>query len=96
MIVGLETMSDCISIVCPSCGADHGDDGWEVLQENEVHQMKCEFCRTEFFVSIFECEKCVADNVISSLSEHEVKNRTCRACGHRPDIEGEDYEEPCL
>jgi Zn ribbon nucleic-acid-binding protein len=89
-------MSDCISIVCPSCGADYGDDGWEILRENEVHQMKCEVCRAEFFVSIFECERCVADNVISSLSEQEVKNRTCRACGHRPEIEGEDYVEPCL
>lgn len=89
-------MSEGISIVCPSCGADFGDDGWEALQENEVHRMKCEVCRTKFFVSLFECEACVEDNVISSLFEHDCADRTCRACGHRPETGGELYEDSCL
>lgn len=89
-------MSESTSIICPECGAVFGDDPWEFLPEGEVHQMTCQTCRTIFFTSLFECEACVADNMITSMSSEECVDRTCRKCGHNPDDIGEDYEESLI
>ncbi len=86
-------MSQSISIVCPVCGTEFGDDPWDCLLENEIHQLKCQTCRATFFTSLFECEACVADNVITSMLSKGCVDRTCRKCGHHPGTIGEDYEE---
>lgn len=89
-------MDECVEIVCPTCGENYGDDGWDVLPENEVHGMKCYACNNVFFSCVFECDACAADNVISSQHEHECHDRRCRACGHRPDLSGESHDEAYL
>jgi hypothetical protein len=89
-------MSKDFGIVCPNCGADHGEDGWEVLAENEVHEMMCQTCRAVFFTALFECRACVADNVISSLTQQVCFDRTCGQCGYHPDPAEESNEETYL
>ena len=89
-------MSECLSIVCPACGAVFGEDGWEVLAEKEVHQITCPTCRSVFFTSWFECDSCVADNLISSLSAQDCLDRRCKKCGYHLDDIGEDHEESHL
>ncbi len=86
-------MSQPISIVCPACGNIFGDDPWDCLPEDEVHQLTCQACRAQFFMSLFECEACVSDNVITSMLSNDCVDRTCRKCGFHPGAIGEDYEE---
>lgn len=47
---------DGLIITCPACKVSSRDE-WEVIGENEVHEMTCQFCKAQFFVFVFECEK---------------------------------------
>lgn len=84
-------MSECRDAICPACGVEFAEDEWEVLLENEVHQLTCDACRSVIHTSWFECEACVADNMISSLFARDCLDRTCRKCGHHP----ADGDEAC-
>lgn len=90
-------MSESLRVVCPACSEVFAEDGWEVLTEKDVHQITCRACGTDFFFSWFECEACVADNVVSALREQNCLDSRCKKCGHHPTEDvGEDYEESSL
>ncbi len=84
-------MEDSLIITCPSCKIP-GRDEWDVFGENEIHEITCQFCKKKFFVFVFECEKCAADNVMTSLSEQAFSVRVCHECGHRGESGGGDDE----
>lgn len=88
-------MEDGLIITCPVCKVPTRDE-WDVFGENEVHEMTCQFCKARFFLYVFECEKCAADNVITSLSDQAFSSRVCGECGHHGESEGDDDEAPGL
>jgi hypothetical protein len=81
-------MSGCLGAACPACGAIFIEDEWEVLLEKVVHSIACHACRSVVHASWFECEACVAENLIASLSAQDCLDRTCKQCGHTPDDAG--------
>lgn len=86
-------MSEIETIKCPSCEVKYAEDLWECLIDGETCRVRCRACETDFFVALYECERCVEDSVVASLVEAECLDRTCRHCGYRHTTVSEGHEE---
>ncbi|RQS04959.1 hypothetical protein DIE07_27675 [Burkholderia sp. Bp9002] len=60
-------------------------DGWELLDEDVVHEMRCQYYRKTYFMRFFECQKCAEDNVTTSVAEMDNQPQACRKCGYLPE-----------
>lgn len=45
---------------CPHCKHEYEDE-LEVLNQDELHEIKCEECAKPFYLLIKECSRCAAD-----------------------------------
>jgi transcription elongation factor Elf1 len=71
-----------LSIPCPHCTIPTSD-SWDLLEEDTIHEMTCQFCKRTFAMSFFECLKCAEDNVLTGASPADIsdKVRVCSKCG---------------
>ncbi|MEX3983883.1 hypothetical protein AB4Y45_33400 [Paraburkholderia sp. EG287A] len=83
-----------LAIQCPHCSLATTD-VWDVLDEDTVHEMTCQFCKKKFAMTFFECLSCVEDNVITAKTAQELseKPRVCQKCGVPHREAGSDGEE---
>ncbi|WP_126223399.1 hypothetical protein [Burkholderia ambifaria] len=82
-----------LTFQCPHCSTP-ATDGWELLDENVVHEMRCQYCQKTFFMRFFECQKCAEDNVTTSATEMDIQPQACSKCGYlpeQPDGSGDVY-----
>lgn len=68
---------------CPTCG--HGyEDELEILDEDALHDFKCEKCSNPFYVLIKECVKCTVETVFvwrEKPTWEAVSLLACGSCG---------------
>jgi hypothetical protein len=70
---------------CPHCNATHDDD-FEVLTEDELHEIRCAECSKPYFLFATECAKCLNDSLFvwATRPAHEaLQQLDCEACGHK-------------
>jgi len=53
-----------LAITCPACGHSETD-GFEVLDENTLHQCTCSHCGELFSMVFSECSFCLHDTVLT-------------------------------
>ena len=73
-----------INFDCPHCG-HHYEDELELLDNDVLHDFKCESCAKHFQVLIQECSKCRADTVTvwrETPTWEAVALIACGSCGH--------------
>lgn len=71
---------------CPHCRADKDEDGFGTLNENEVHECRCEECTQTYFLYIAECNHCLSDSVFAWISRPtalSISELDCDCCAHK-------------
>lgn len=86
-------MESALVFTCLHCGHEQADD-WEVLEANEDHELRCEGCGETYHARIVECPRCVADNVLTGLSQApKADSATCKSCGSPLVVHGEEADD---
>jgi DNA-directed RNA polymerase subunit RPC12/RpoP len=78
-------------IRCPHCLIP-AEDGWEVLDEGKVTDLKCSYCQKKYSFLIVECSRCGEDNVIVEVSNASARGRKCQNCDCTLEDERQDGE----
>lgn len=71
---------------CPHCGADKHEDGFEVLDENVIHECRCDECAQVYYLLTAECAHCMSDLVFAWPSQpaaQAMSQLDCECCGHK-------------
>lgn len=74
-----------IRIVCPRCGAAESDD-LEVLNQDEMHRLRCTACSHWFHLTVAECLCCGEENTVTWAgvpTPGQITNAVCVHCGCR-------------
>lgn len=94
-------MSSYLNFSCPYCNHKYTDE-LEVLDDDVLHDFKCENCAEHFVVLSKECEACSKDTTFvwcATPSEEILSALQCNHCGkliHTPDepeYDPADYPE---
>jgi transcription elongation factor Elf1 len=74
-----------LRMVCPRCGAAETDD-LEVLDQDEMHALRCAACEQRFHLMIVECPGCGEENTLTWASvptPGQINDARCVRCGGR-------------
>lgn len=72
--------------VCPHCKDHKIEDGFESLDEGEMHLCTCDSCGLMYSLFIKECEYCMTDAAFTfpqAPAAQSLKSIDCDACGHK-------------
>jgi hypothetical protein len=76
-------MQTTLSFKCPHCNHQYDDD-LELLEANQIHEIRCEKCQTSFCMQFAECSACCSDTPLVWPTHPQFDSPSplaCHSCG---------------